>query len=95
MSADFASEPACQVGDHIASPQVLHKPAVALHDAWCQFRSFAQPALSPQREKQATSDDAVAVELEDTAIVLACCFEVSPTILLIRLTGNLFSTEGS
>jgi len=49
---------------------VLRKIAVALQDARCKFSGLAEPALSPEPEKQAAGDDAVAAKPEDAAIEL-------------------------
>jgi len=73
----FTLQPARQIAHRIASPHVLHKIAVALHDARGISRRLAHPALPPQHEEQATCDDAVAVKLEDTAIEISRSTAVS------------------
>ena len=60
FAAAFASKPARQIFDPVASPQVLRKIAVAQHDARSKLRSLVDPGFAPQHEKQAASDDAVA-----------------------------------
>jgi hypothetical protein len=47
LAAAFASKPARQIVDRVASPQVQRKIAVALYYAWRKFRSLSDPAFSP------------------------------------------------
>jgi hypothetical protein len=80
FSPGFAFEPAREFGDDITSPQVIHKPSIALHDARRKIRSLLNPALSPHHDKQAAGDDAVSVKLENVAIELVRSVGISPKL---------------